>query len=209
MQEHQLNVTDVAWSTDSLRLLSGGFDQAVKEWDTVTGELGYSFDAPGLVQALSYDAVNSNVFYVGSTQKVVTIVDRRQPDSQHATLRNDSFVNTLVVHELEGSLITGDADGMLKTWDLRAQGCVHQLSNDDQHKPISHIHMARPAIGLRGAAEGRHSDDDERRYLGVNSYDNVLRVYDRWVHALARRGDINAAAAAAEASNDSPDVRAL
>ena len=68
---------------------------------------------------------------------------------------------------------------MLKTWDLRTLSCVHQLPNDEKNKPISHIHMARPAHGL--IRDERHGE--KRRYLGVNSYDNVLRVYDRWAHA--------------------------
>lgn len=34
LAEHQLNISDLAWSSDSAELLSGGFDRIAKLWDT-------------------------------------------------------------------------------------------------------------------------------------------------------------------------------
>eukprot|EP01050_Picozoa_sp_SAG11_P044802 SAG11_NODE_21982_length_414_cov_1.485714_1_plen_64_part_01 len=33
LAEHQLNVADLCWAGDSSRILTGSFDQTVKEWD--------------------------------------------------------------------------------------------------------------------------------------------------------------------------------
>lgn len=46
--------------------------------------------------------------------------------------------------------------------------CIQSVLNDSSRKPISHITTCR-----------QNADEEEPRYLAVNSYDNVLRVYDR------------------------------
>ena len=143
--EHQLNVTDVSWSGDSKRLVSGSFDQTAKEWDMVTGQLLATFEVGGLAQALSYDPNDEQLIYVGSTQKEVVVFDRRAPDRQHCIFKNNTIINTLAAQGFEGSLLTGDAGGMLKTWDLRTLGCVHQVP----------LHPAPTcALGARSCAVG-------------------------------------------------------
>jgi WD40 repeat protein len=52
--EHELNVTDVSWSNDSLELLSGSFDKTVKLWDIASSASIFSFETPGFVQTTSY-----------------------------------------------------------------------------------------------------------------------------------------------------------
>ncbi|RLO12546.1 hypothetical protein DYB28_004673 [Aphanomyces astaci] len=71
--------------------------------------------------------------------------------------------------------------GYVKTWDIRRNGCVDDMShlNDEGHHAISHVH-ASPA--------GRQGDEDGR-YLAVNSYDNILRVYDRYDEYQSSRED--------------------
>eukprot|EP00026_Physarum_polycephalum_P006216 Phypoly_transcript_06258.p1 GENE.Phypoly_transcript_06258~~Phypoly_transcript_06258.p1 ORF type:complete len:508 (+),score=83.16 Phypoly_transcript_06258:139-1662(+) len=50
-------------------------------------------------------------------------------------------------------------------------GVVDSLDIGDSNKPISHVHFSK-------------GNDSEVRYLAVNSYSNVLRVYDRGAGAL-------------------------
>lgn len=64
--------------------------------------------------------------------------------------------------------LTGDHNGGLCTWNVISQRIVDQFYNEDAHKPISCISVSSMS-----------DRDDEGRYLAVNSYDNVLRVYDR------------------------------
>lgn len=62
---------------------------------------------------------------------------------------------------------------MIKTWDVRMDACIEDISklNDSGHHAISHIHASPPVDGRRG--------DEDGRFLAANSYDNILRVYDR------------------------------
>ena len=69
--------------------------------------------------------------------------------------------------------------GMLKFWDVRMDTCLEELSvlNDPAKHAISHIHASPASDG-----------GDDGRFLGVNSYDNVLRVYDRRSKLISSRG---------------------
>jgi COMPASS component SWD3 len=64
--------------------------------------------------------------------------------------------------------------GWIKTWDVRMDECITELSrlNDSAHHAISHVHASPPADDGRGG-------DEDGRFLAANSYDNILRVYDR------------------------------
>jgi COMPASS component SWD3 len=67
---------------------------------------------------------------------------------------------------------------MLKTWDVRMDACVEELSvlNDPARHAISHVHASPGSDG-----------SDDGRFLGVNSYDNILRVYDRRAKLISSR----------------------
>lgn len=71
------------------------------------------------------------------------------------------------------SNLDGVDQGMIKTWDIRMDSCIEDISrlNDPEHHAISHIH-ASPSVGGR-------SGDEDGRFLAANSCDNILRVYDR------------------------------
>jgi len=81
---------------------------------------------------------------------------------------NDAMVNALYVYRDGITVMTGDALGALKTWDIRSGRCIQVYMNEPTKKPISHIAMYHGP-----------SSSDEPRYMAVNSYDNILRVYDR------------------------------
>ena len=205
LNEHQLNVSDVEWSADSQRLISGSFDQTVKEWDLKVGSLLSSHDVGGLGQSIAYDPGEEQLIYVGTTHKQVQIIDRRQPDSQGSQLKNDSIVNTVAVQAAGRVLISGDQEGLIKTWDLRTLQCVHSRQNDEQRKPISHIEICHPLRQVRGTSDENLAHGEGGRYLGVNSYDNVMRVYDRWCAPVMQLRSNLAAAAAAAANTVSAD----
>ncbi|KAL7746238.1 hypothetical protein RI367_004059 [Sorochytrium milnesiophthora] len=166
LKRHTLNVSDLAWGNDSTELLSGAYDQTCKLWDTDTGKLTASFDVEGFVQCVQYSVSDNNIFFSGSSRNVLCLTDRRRPDSA-LMIRNDSMVNALYVYRDGSYVLSGDSGGQLKLWDVRTGKCVETVLNEQTRKPISHIAMSKC------------EDEEEPRYFGVNSYDNVVRVYDR------------------------------
>ncbi|KAG1219422.1 hypothetical protein G6F35_007502 [Rhizopus arrhizus] len=175
LKGHTLNISDVAWTPDSSTLLSGAYDETCKTWDVETGKVNSSYDTEGLVQCVGWDFVDSNIFYYGTSRKMLAMVDIRQ-EGPASIIRNDSMINTLYASRDGIHVITGDAQGMLKVWDVRSKQCISNRVNDHGQMPITHI-----SVGRRSTDASRRAIDDydEPRYMAVNSYDNLLRVYDR------------------------------
>ncbi|CAG8583953.1 4971_t:CDS:10 [Paraglomus brasilianum] len=171
LKGHTLNVSDVHWSSDSTSLLSGAYDQTCKIWDSETGRSTFTFETEGFVQCVMFDPQEDNhIFISGTSRKVLAIVDTRKPDSA-LIMRNDGMVNSLYVCRDGQSAITGDSLGYIKTWDMRTGTVVQSTLNEHTKKPISHL-----------AVSNKSKDDDEdSRYMAINSYDNVIRVYDRGI----------------------------
>ncbi|KAI9146104.1 WD40-repeat-containing domain protein [Paraphysoderma sedebokerense] len=168
LKRHTLNVSDLCWSNDSSEILSGGYDQTCKTWDVESGKMTGSFESEGFVQCVMYNPQDNNIFFNGTSRKVLGLVDRRKPDYA-MIIRNDAMVNSLYVYRDGTYVVSGDSLGYIKTWDIRTGKCSDSLLNEPTKKPISHIAMCR----------GAQDEDDEPRFMAVNSYDNVIRVYDR------------------------------
>ncbi|KAI9325055.1 WD40-repeat-containing domain protein [Zopfochytrium polystomum] len=166
LRKHAVTISDVKWSSDSAELLSGGYDQTCKIWDVESGKMVDSYECEGFVQAVSFSPIDRNIMFYGTSRNVLGILDRRKPDAA-LTIRNDSMVNSLYVFPDAMSVLSADASGCLKTWDVRDGRSCHSFVNEPTKKPISHITVCDD------------KSDDGPRYLAVNSYDNVLRVYDR------------------------------
>ncbi|KAJ3276403.1 Superoxide dismutase [Cu-Zn] [Terramyces sp. JEL0728] len=122
---HALNISDLSWSDCSTELLSGGYDQTCKTWNVEQGKLLESFDSDGFVQCVQFNPQNKNIFFSGSSRNILAITDRRQP-SAAIGLRNDSMVNTMYIFVDLRSVfqnglyvISGDANGYIKVWDVR------------------------------------------------------------------------------------------
>ncbi|KAF0700131.1 Aste57867_9319 [Aphanomyces stellatus] len=177
--QHSQLVIDVSWSNDSRSLLSASYDHTVKLWDVEKGQLTGSVGANGLVQTVSFNPTDNNMYFIGTSQKNIHVLDARSGITH--TWANDAMINSLYVCPDGQTLISGDSKGFVKTWDVRMNGCVDEMShlNDEGHHAISHVH-ASPA--------GRQGDEDGR-YLAVNSYDNILRVYDRGSKLISHAQD--------------------
>lgn len=57
LKGHALNVSDVAWTSESNMLVSGSYDETCKTWDVETGKLKGSYEMDGLVQCVGWDFV--------------------------------------------------------------------------------------------------------------------------------------------------------
>ncbi|RQM14484.1 hypothetical protein DD237_004739 [Peronospora effusa] len=159
LSKHAQLVIDVSWAEDSATLVSASYDHTVKLWDVEKSQLVSSKEVDGLVQCVGFN-----------------MADVRSEVCR--TWSNDAMVNALHVSHDGLTVTTGDSKGMLKTWDVRMDMCLEELSvlNDPARHAISHVHASPASDG-----------GDDGRFLGVNSYDNVLRVYDRRSKLISSR----------------------
>ncbi|TYZ61831.1 hypothetical protein PybrP1_007588 [[Pythium] brassicae (nom. inval.)] len=171
LAQHAQLVIDVSWSDDSAALVSASYDHTVKLWDVEKSQLVASSEVPGLVQCVSFSMADSNQYFFGTSKSCIHQVDSRADVVR--SWQNDAMVNSLYVSPDGQFIVTGDSKGMLKTWDVRMDACIDDISklNDPGRHAISHIHASPPVDGRRG--------DEDGRFLAANSYDNLLRVYDR------------------------------
>ncbi|KAI8612874.1 WD40-repeat-containing domain protein [Chytriomyces sp. MP71] len=168
LKRHTLNVSDVCWSEDSSQLLSGAYDQTCKTWDVENSKFLESFDCDGFVQSVMFNPSDKNQFYYGTTRCILGLTDRRKPENALSLRNGDAMINSIHVYKDNSYVLTADSMGYLKTWDIRTGKPVQSVLNEPTKKPISHIAVC-PMTSV----------EDEPRYIGVNSYDNVMRVYDR------------------------------
>lgn len=160
LNQHQQLVIDLAWSPDSASLISASYDHTVRHWDVETSQLLQTFELDGFVQTVAIDGQDPCIYYAGTSKKVIHLLDSRVSTEQK--WENESMVNAVHVDPQGYLVLTGDARGMIKSWDRRKGQCIEELTNDASHHPISHLNST-----------------EEGQFLAVNSYDNVLRVYDR------------------------------
>ncbi len=135
--------------------------------------------------------IDKNIFFAGTSRNLLFVTDRRDAKAS-LILRNQAMVNTLYAFPDGNQVLTGDAMGYLKVWDLRTGTCLQEVVNESSQKPISHIAMCPPL----GADEVQF-DKEEKGLFAVNSYDNskkylyvliykishsfliVIRIYER------------------------------
>lgn len=97
----------------------------------------------------SHIYLDSNIFYCGTSRKILATVDTRSPNTV-ATIHNDSMVNTLYASRDGMHVITGDAHGVLKVWDIRSRKywtCCHpELRSNPHHMIQEHVYQALPMV---------------------------------------------------------------
>ncbi|TDH70753.1 hypothetical protein CCR75_001155 [Bremia lactucae] len=176
LSKHTQLVIDVSWAEDSAALVSGSYDHSVKLWDVEKSQLLTSNEVDGLVQCVAFNMADNNQYFLGSSKCCLHMVDARSEICR--TWTNDAMVNALHVAHDGLTVITGDSKGLLKTWDVRMDACLEELTvlNDAARHAISHVHASPASDG-----------GDDGRFLAVNSYDNILRVYDRRSKLISSR----------------------
>ncbi|RHZ45409.1 hypothetical protein Glove_680g43 [Diversispora epigaea] len=170
LKGHTLNVSDVCWSNDSTAVLSGAYDKTCKLWDIETNRYTHSFESEGFVQCVMFNPQDNNLFVYGTSRKNLSIIDIRKPDNA-LNLKSDGMINSLYVCRDGQNVVTGDSFGFVKTWDIRAGFAFQSFLNEPTKKPISHVAFVKKSP----------EDEEEPRYMAVNSYDNVIRMYDRGI----------------------------
>lgn len=164
---HQQSVFDVSWREDSAALVSAAFDRICIEWDIEARSEANRLSCDGLVQCVRYSMYNSNLVYSGDSSGHISIHDTRQPSKATSRLSNDgAMVNTIYCFNDESRLMSGDNRGEIKMWDVRIGRFMRLVSAEAQQRAISHISVMK-------------NEKSGTEYMAANSYDNVLRVYDR------------------------------
>ncbi|CAG8680701.1 26094_t:CDS:10, partial [Dentiscutata erythropus] len=172
LKGHTLNVSDVCWSNDSSAVLSGAYDQTCKFWDIETSKYTHTYESEGFVQCVMFNPQDNNIFVSGSSRKVLAIIDIRKPESA-LSFKDDGMINSLYICRNGQNIITGDSLGYVKTWDIRVGSAFQSFLNEATKKPVSHIAISKKCL-----------DGEEPRYMATNSYDNLIRIYDRGIEPL-------------------------
>ncbi|KAF2070687.1 hypothetical protein CYY_007988 [Polysphondylium violaceum] len=190
--EHNVNVSELAWNNNSTEILSGSYDKSVKLWDLQSNKLISSHNTSGFVLDVMFSPTDDNIFFAGNTQNHIIGFDKRSPNSI-LVLENDSLINALHIFKDGQHILTGDSFGKLKVWDSRKacknsfpesfyyEGGVDGLAGTINNQPNALVDTFEIAPENRpiSAISISRGKEDDGRFLAVNSYDNVIRVYDR------------------------------
>ncbi|KAJ2797640.1 hypothetical protein H4R20_005112 [Coemansia guatemalensis] len=166
LEGHQQSVFDVAWREDSAAVASAAFDQTCIEWDLETRAANRQLDCDGMVQCVRYSTHNPRIIYSGDSSGFISIHDTRQAQAPTKLSNDGTMVNTIFCFSDETRLVSGDRNGDIKMWDVRIGRFMQLVSTEGQKQAISHISVVR-------------NEKSGTEYMAANSYDNVLRVYDR------------------------------
>eukprot|EP00474_Spongospora_subterranea_P000488 CRZ00946.1 hypothetical protein [Spongospora subterranea] len=138
-------------------MVSGSYDGSVKLWDVSAKSVSTSMSVQGSVLSVACSSTQS-VFFAGTSQNLVAGFDPRCGTSPVYQVSNDAMVNSICCIDEGKQILTGDHNGNLKFWDASTSNCISSVCNSAA--AISHI-------SINGSI------------LAVNSYDNIIRVYDR------------------------------
>ncbi|KAF9306884.1 hypothetical protein BGZ74_002385 [Mortierella antarctica] len=179
----QLKSADLIKAEDeSVRRLNMGsiaYDKTCKLWDVESGKQLDSFEGEGFVQCVRFHPQDNHIFFNGTTRNTLSMIDTRKEGATSGSLsfKNDAMINSIYVYHDGLTVISGDSSGYLKTWDVRTGKVLQSILNEPTKKPIANIAVSkqRGSDGINFA----ETEEPESRWLAVNSYDNVIRVYDR------------------------------
>ncbi|RQM11605.1 hypothetical protein B5M09_004787 [Aphanomyces astaci] len=87
--QHSQLVIDVSWSNDSRSLLSASYDHTVKLWDVEKASLTGSVGVNGLVQTVSFNPADNDMYFIGTSQRNVHVLDVRAGVTQYGVLTFD------------------------------------------------------------------------------------------------------------------------
>ncbi|KAF8058843.1 ATCSA-1 [Scenedesmus sp. PABB004] len=154
---HRYQVTSLCWyAVDTGLFVSGSADCEVKVWDTNALAVACAFGCPGKVQALGMSAVAS--------AHALVAVGTKKPGVMLADVVSGAFVHTLDGHASgacavcwspsnQHHLLTGDAAGEVRLWDVRRSGCRALLSMHATQRAPRAAHGAAAAGAKRKARE--------------------------------------------------------
>mmetsp|Transcript_37389 Transcript_37389/g.88395 ORF Transcript_37389/g.88395 Transcript_37389/m.88395 type:complete len:422 (+) Transcript_37389:199-1464(+) len=187
-QGHNFAVTGVSWyPNDTGLFVSGGFDKAVKAWDTNRAEVAFTFPMPDKVHCVQMPAVahRHNLIAVGSADRRVYLCDLASGGSQHALSGHSEAVNCVAWSDQEFVLASGGMDGTLRIWDIRRTASWLAMLSYDEGPRIRK--RRRPEDGQEGAGVGPTAHEGgvsalmfspDGRHLLSSGVDAKLRLWN-------------------------------
>ncbi|KAG0367096.1 hypothetical protein BGZ54_004409 [Gamsiella multidivaricata] len=168
LKGHQGAVYAVQYSPNGKFLATGSFDKTVRIWDGTTNQNElYVLKGHGLnISDLAWGH-DSSLLLSAAYDKTCKLWDVESGNLLDS-FEGEGFVQCVRFHP----------HGYLKTWDMRMGRVLQSILNEPTKSPISHIAVSKQ----RGSIEETNiadTEEQESRWLAVNSYDNVIRVYDR------------------------------
>jgi COMPASS component SWD3 len=122
------------------------------------------YAATGLLQSVAAAVNDPFVFYTATSSSGLHVVDTRQKDNA-TVLKTDAAISSICVLP-NGAVVSGDAKGVVKVWDMRQSVSVDDDAAGGPTAPVAHI------AGLAG----KHGSSAGGRYLAINYHDNVVRL---------------------------------
>ncbi|PVV01993.1 hypothetical protein BB560_003566, partial [Smittium megazygosporum] len=170
LEGHKMGVSTLSWEDSGItpKMISGGFDKLLIEWDLGIMGKAMSIKTKRLVQSVIYDINNPSTIYTGCSSGRIGILDSRTGDSAVDIGSVSAPISTLVQFN-DSVLFSSDLNGDVYYWDIRKTPNTQELSRQQLLKlgfPISDISLT-------------FEERTRVAYLAVNSFDDTLRIYDR------------------------------
>jgi eukaryotic-like serine/threonine-protein kinase len=154
---HQHKVVEVAFSPNSQRLISAGWDNTVKVWDIAPGEVVASIPrlmltVPGLSADLTGVAFNRDgrCFAVSSLDGTMTICDAHSGEKICMLPGKAGPVYGLAFNPVSNALASAHYDGTVKVWDIEGGG-AGGVNTPIPSFPAHNDHV----LGVAYSADGR------------------------------------------------------
>lgn len=157
---HTHSASSVQWFPhDTGCFASGGYDGAVKLWDTNVLEVACDFKLPGRVHCIAMSAVATTHTLIATCadgSSSIHLCDPATGSAAHHLVGHRAPAWSLCWSpRAEHQLVSGGADRTVRVWDVRRAGsCLRSLSMHDSANERRHRHQANNGAS-RGAGDGR------------------------------------------------------
>ncbi|MDE0938169.1 MAG: WD40 repeat domain-containing protein [Mariniblastus sp.] len=113
---HESRCTCLCYSADGRYLVSGGYDDNAKLWNTNTGALVDTFDSRTMVESIAISP-NGKLIASGTRGGLIRIWDIQLKEELSPLVGHSGTVNSIVFNPSSTRLVSGGGDGTVRIWD--------------------------------------------------------------------------------------------